>query len=220
MAYHPFERVVSLWLQRVKGFYVLENYPIRYDREKTGKYSPGTATTDLDLVYLDSKNPDVINIVECKSNINETFHNNSRDRLLKQLDEEKELVKKLPFYEKRMKVRQHVFGIKIAERIKGKLPKDVNVVEGFTFKETVIDELILHVGKDCKIDPKDDVLSIIRLFWHYGTLKEDYYTIIAKQIISKNPSISADNLRKELGLIRDLTPFCKELKAKVVSGKI
>ena len=211
MAYHPFERIVSLWLQRVKGFYVMENYPIRYEREKSTKYSPETVTTDIDLVYFDSSEPEIINLVECKSNINETFHNQSRDRLLKQLEDEKELVKRLPFFKEGMKIKQNVYAIKIANRIKNKLPKKVKIVEGDNFKEEVLDELILHIGKDCKIDPKDDVLSLIRLFWHYRILNESYYKELAKNILNSNENITAAKLRDELGLIKNQTKFCKEI---------
>ena len=211
MAYHPFERIVSLWLQRVKGFYVMENYPIRYEIEKSTKYSPKTATTDIDLVYYNYSEQKNINLVECKSNINETFHSKSRDRLLKQLEDEKELVKKLPFFKKGMKIEQNVYAIKIADRIKKKLPLEVKIVEGENFKTEVLDSLIQYIGKDCKIDPKDDVLSLIRLFWHFGILNESYYRELAKPILEKNMNISAANLRDELGLIKNQIGFCRKL---------
>ncbi len=214
MAYHPFERICSLWLERVKHHFVIENLPIRYDRRKRTKYSPTTATSDFDLISYCLDDPKTINLCECKSNINQTFHNLSRDRLLRQLDDLKKHVKKLPFHTKIRKIRRWVFGIKIAKRIRDKVPRDVQIIEGQQFEE-VLDELIMLVGKDPKIDPKDDVLSIIRLFWHFGILNENFYRKRAKEILQVSPNLSAKKLKDQLGLITYKTNFAKELLKKL-----
>ncbi len=215
MAYHPFERICRLWMERLNGAFVIENLPIRYDRKKITKYSPSTATTDFDLIAIDPEDPKKVNICECKSNINSTFHNKSLDRILKQIKESRKLAKERW---KDKKVIQTIFGINIADRIKNKIPKDVTVIEGELLESKVLDGLILYIGKDPKIDPKDDVLSLIRLLWHFGLLKESYYEIQAKEILSKQRNISANKLRGKLGLISYKTSYCKELLNRIKNG--
>jgi hypothetical protein len=211
MAYHPFERICSLWLERVKHHFVIENLPIRYSRKKRTKFSPSTATTDLDLISYDLKEAKTINLCECKSNINETFQTISRTHLLHQLKNLLKLSKKLPFINRVKRTKRFVFGIKIADRIKKKIPKNVTVIEGETFEADVLDELVLLVGRDPKIDPKDDVLSIIRLFWHFGILNEKYYLKRTMELLDGSTYLSPGKLKGCLGLVSYKTDFCKEL---------
>jgi hypothetical protein len=215
MAYHPFERICSLWLERVKHHFVIENFPFRYKIKKQTKSYPSTATKDFDLISYYLKTPKTIYLSECKSNINQTFQTVSLIRLRNQLKDLTKQSKSLPFIERIQKKKRFVFGIKIANRIKNKIPRNVDVKEGETFKKDVLDELILYVGRDPKIDPKDDILSIIRLFWHFGILNDDYYLEIAKKLLKKNPHLSAGKLRTSLGLISYKTDFCKELLSRL-----
>lgn len=215
MAYHPFERICSLWLERVKYHFVIENLPIRFSRKKRTKFSPTTATTDFDLISYDLNTPQSINLCECKSNINETFHTSSRTRLLRQLKDSLKHSKKLPFMNRIKTVKRFVFGIKIADRIKRKIPTEVVVIEGKTLETDVLDNLVLLVGRDPKMDPKDDVLSIIRLFWHFGILNEKYYLERTKELVRKDHSLSPARLRKKLGLVSYKTDLCEKLLGKV-----
>lgn len=215
MAYHPFERICSLWLERAKHHFVIENLPIRYSRKKRTKFSPSTATTDFDLISYDLNEPKTINVCECKSNINETFQTRSRTHLLRQLKDLHKLTKELAFINRVKRTKRFVFGIKIADRIKKKIPIDVVVIEGKSFETDVLDNLVLLVGRDPKIDPKDDVLSIIRLFWHFGILGEKYYLERTKELMQKDPSLSPARLRRGLGLVSYKTDLCDKLLHKV-----
>ena len=89
------------------------------------------------------------------------------------------------------------------------------VIEGKTFETDVLDNLVLLVGRDPKIDPKDDVLSIIRLFWHFGLLNEKYYVERTKELLLKDHFLSPAGLRKKLGLVSYKTDLCKKLLGKV-----
>ena len=217
MSYHPFERVCSLWFERVKNHFVIENYPFRYDRKKRTKYSPSTATTDFDLITYDLKDPKTLNVIECKSNINETSHENQKNRLLFQLAELDKYASKLPYIEKINKVKRWVFGIKIANSITSDIPKDVNIIEGEKLEKQVLNELVMLIAKDPKIDPKDDILSILRLLWHFGILNEKYYLQRTEELLSKkeNKTLTASKLREKLGLINYKTDFCKEILNKL-----
>ena len=214
MSYHPFERICSLWLERVNHHFVIENLPVRYGRRKRVKNSPATATTDFDIISYDLKNPKTINLCECKANINQTADTKSRTRLLRQLKDQKKHSTKLPFAKKVKRTKQWVFGIRIAKRIKETLPKNAEVIEGEQFEHRVLDELIMLVARDPKIDPKDDVLFIVRLFWHFGLFKDDYYQKMTQKILEKMPSLSANALKGELGLISYKTDYCKQLLKK------
>jgi hypothetical protein len=89
--------------------------------------------------------------------------------------------------------------------------RGVKTIEGENFEKQVLDKLVLFVGRDPKIDPKDDILSIIRLFWHFGVLNDRYYRERAKELLRENPSLSAKDLKDQLGLITYKTAYCKEL---------
>jgi hypothetical protein len=199
-------------MERINNDFVIENLPIRYNRKKITKYSPSTATTDFDLVAINSNKPGIVNICECKSNINSTFHNKSRDRILKQIKEVKKLAKTRW---KGKQIKQTIFGINIANRIKNKIPRNVEIIEGELLESNVLDKLILHIGEDPRIDPKDDVLSLIRLFWHFGLLNEKYYEIRAREIYLKQKKITPNQLRSKLGLISYKTSYCKSILNKI-----
>lgn len=214
MSYHPFERICSLYLERIKKHFVIENYPIRYGRRGKSKHSPSTGTTDYDLISFDPKHPKVIHLFECKSHINKTFTTNSRTRLLKQLKNMKKYFKYLPYKKKTTKSQRWVFSIDIAKRVLDKIPKNVIIKQGENFEKEVLDKLILYVAKDPKIDPKDDILSIIRLFWHFGLFKEKYYLERTRAFLKDDENLTPKELRNELGLISYKTEFCRNLLNK------
>ncbi len=83
------------------------------------------------------------------------------------------------------------------------------------FEQEVLDKLIMMVGRDPKIDPKDEVLSIVRLFWHFGVLNEKYYHQRAKELLHDNPKLTPKTLKDRLGLITYKTDFAKSILTQV-----
>ena len=99
----------------------------------------------------------------------------SRDRLKRQLQDLKKHSNLLPNIANYKKVKFRVLGIKIANRVSNQLKKKkVEILEGANFEKEVLDKLIMSIGRDPKIDPKDDILSILRLLWHFGLLNDRF----------------------------------------------
>lgn len=215
MASHSFERFCSLWLTRVRGCFVIENLPIRVVREKVSKFSPGKGSNDIDLISFDPQEPDTLYLNECKSHIHSTFAKEDGERLVKQLSELERLAKLLPFGHRFSQFKLRVFGIRIAGANKSKIRSEVEVIDGKQFEEQVLKELLDFIGLDPWIDPKDDVMGSLRLLWHFGCLREEFYERRARAIIKTHPSLSPAELRDELGLISYKTEFCRTLLDKI-----
>jgi hypothetical protein len=219
MASHSFERFCSLWLTRVKGAFVIENLPIRFKREKTSKYSPGTGTTDIDLISFDPSNGGELSLNECKSNIHSTFLRASKERLLRQLEAQSELADLLPFARHVRPVKKRVFALRLAPGIRKEVPADVEVIEGADFEHQVLDSLIEKIAEDPWIDPRDDVLGSLRILWHFGCLDRRYYLKRTREILEEKPKITAGELRDWLGLVSHKTGFAKTLLAEIREKK-
>jgi hypothetical protein len=216
MAYHAFERICGLWLERIRHHFVILNLPLRYTQKKRTKYSPSSCTTDIDIISFDPAKPRELYLYECKSNINQTFSTKSRTRLKRQLEDLKKHSNLLPNIKNYDNIKLQVFGIKIAKRVLRHL-KDVKITEGEDFEREVLEELIMSIGNDPKIDPKDDILSVLRLLWHFGVLNDRFYAERAKQIVKDQPKITANKLKAKLGLIAHKTSYCKELLSKLTA---
>lgn len=214
MASHSFERFCSLWLTRVKGAFVIENLPIRYDRAKSGKFSPGTGTTDIDLISFDPAKGGELYLNECKANIHSTFMKVSKTRLLRQLDDHSSLAKLLSFHQHFTTLKKRVFAFRLSPDIRKSIPKDIEVIEGPDFEKIVLDSLIQKIGSDPWIDPRDDVLGSVRILWHFGCLDERYYVRQTLEVLKGKPDITPGVLRDWLGLVAHKTAFAKQILEK------
>ena len=214
MASHSFERFCSLWLTRVKEAFVIENLPIRYTREKSGRFSPGTGTTDIDLISFDPAKGGELCLNECKANIHSTFMKVSKARLLRQLEDHISLAKRLPFHRHFTTLKRRVFAFRLSPDIRKSIPADIEVIEGQDFEKIVLDSLIERVGSDPWIDPRDDVLGAVRILWHFGCLDERYYVRQTLDYLKKEPDITPGVLRDRLGLVGHKTVFAKHILAK------